>query len=366
MKSGILKNAVKPLRIGRSFASQSNWEALKTAVQFPAEKMEFPNQTSHHDPSSSIGKALNAIADQYSVKEAEMAYAFGYGSKVFSQGENVDISNSQIDMMFITREHPLKWHEKNIEKHRGDYSSLASLGAGAVTTVGKWGGGVYFNPFVDVTTPNGVEMELKYGVTSVETLCSDLLNWDTLYLAGRMQKPVAVVVDDPHVGVCQQVNLTNAIRLAIAMQNREKLTKHDLFLSIASLSYLGDPRVKLRGEDPNKVRNIVDNQYDQFDKLYSPVISQYLSQMVQVTDVDGGISVDVSKMPEMVSQLPEQFQRRMDSHLGRNVAEKAKKAVEKTVASAALVQSAKGIITAGVLRSWRYAKAKRLKYQQSQ
>lgn len=31
---------------------------------------------------------------------------------------------------------------------------------------------------------------IKYGVVSTQTLCEDLQTWKTLYLSGRMHKPV--------------------------------------------------------------------------------------------------------------------------------------------------------------------------------
>lgn len=35
---------------------------------------------------------------------------------------------------------------------------------------------------------------IKYGVVTMDHLCKDLIEWQTLYLSGRMHKPVSSVV----------------------------------------------------------------------------------------------------------------------------------------------------------------------------
>lgn len=35
---------------------------------------------------------------------------------------------------------------------------------------------------------------IKYGVVSTQTLCEDLTTWKTLYLSGRMHKPVRSLI----------------------------------------------------------------------------------------------------------------------------------------------------------------------------
>ena len=57
---------------------------------------------------------------------------------------------------------------------------------------------------------------IKYGVTTVDNLCSDLLNWKSLYLSGRMHKPIRIIKDDARVRLTQQVNLTSAVRTALS------------------------------------------------------------------------------------------------------------------------------------------------------
>jgi hypothetical protein len=60
-----------------------------------------------------------------------------------------------------------------------------------------------------------ISQTIKYGVTTIDNLCSDLLNWSTLYLAGRMHKPLRIIKDDARVRLTQQVNLTSAARAAL-------------------------------------------------------------------------------------------------------------------------------------------------------
>lgn len=108
---------------------------------------------------------------------------------------------------------------------------------------------------------------IKYGVTSIDNLCSDLLMWDSLYLAGRMHKPLRIIKDDARVRLTQQVNLTSALRFAL-LTLPSHFSETDLFTRIAGLSYEGDPRMLLPAENRAKVANIVSKQAPQFRELY--------------------------------------------------------------------------------------------------
>lgn len=112
---------------------------------------------------------------------------------------------------------------------------------------------------------------IKYGVTTVDNLCSDLLNWNTLYLAGRMHKPIRIIKDDPRVRLTQQVNLVSAARVALVTLP-ERFNSTELFERIAGFSYAGDPRMLLPAENRGKVANIVSAQKPQFTELYRPLL----------------------------------------------------------------------------------------------
>jgi translocator assembly and maintenance protein 41 len=131
-----------------------------------------------------------------------------------------------------------------------------------------WGAGMYYNPFITV---NGVM--IKYGVVHLDTLARDLSTWDTLYLAGRLQKPVKILRDDPRIRLANQVNLISALRTALLMLP-ETFTERQLYERIAGLSYMGDPRMHsmIASESPSKVSNIVGAQLPGFRQLYVPLI----------------------------------------------------------------------------------------------
>lgn len=114
---------------------------------------------------------------------------------------------------------------------------------------------------------------IKYGVTSVDTLSSDLLNWNTLYMAGRMHKPIRIinVTPNPRITLNQQVNLASAARHSLLLLP-EEFTEVELFERIAGLSYMGDPRMMLPAENRGKVKNIVSAQTAQFRELYQRLI----------------------------------------------------------------------------------------------
>ncbi|KAI0813585.1 mitochondrial matrix Mmp37 [Xylaria sp. FL0064] len=219
---------------------------------------------------------------------APIRYAFAYGSGVFPQSSGGTATEAEIkavhpkapaavqkaqngspkmiDFIFGVS-HTQHWHSLNLSQHRDHYSALGSLGSGAVSYVqDKWGAGVYFNPYVTV---DGIQ--IKYGVVNLDTLCRDLSEWDSLYLAGRLHKPVKILRDDPRVRLSNQINLLSALRTALLLLP-PTFTEQELYATIAGISYLGDPRMALPTENPKKVSNIVSHNMLNFRRLYAPLV----------------------------------------------------------------------------------------------
>lgn len=205
-------------------------------------------------------------------------YAFAYGSGVFSQAPGADQSKRMIDLI-VAVQNPVLWHERNMVVHPDHYPWIVRvLGSWSIRKFQNMGGGLWYNPYI--TTGDRV---VKYGVTSLDTLCNDLLDWNTLYIAGRLQKPVATLIDTTkgRVSLAMQVNLTSALRVAFLLLP-ERFSERDLYLTIAELSYLGDFRMNIPGgENANKIRNIVDNQVSWFRIMCADLIVRFGSVHVK-------------------------------------------------------------------------------------
>ncbi len=164
------------------------------------------------------------------------------------------------------------------------YSGLMRLlGSDAVAWLQEKGpgAGVWFNLGAQV---NG--QTIKYGCISIDALCRDMLDWETLYISGRTQKPVRILVDDARVRLSNQANLASALRTALLLLP-EAFTERELYECLAGLSYRGDFRMAV-GENPLKVRNIVAAQLPQFRKLYGGLVKSFWKTVHTVGETPGG------------------------------------------------------------------------------
>ncbi|KAI0161101.1 mitochondrial matrix Mmp37 [Hypoxylon sp. FL1284] len=367
---------------------------------------------------------------------APIRYAFAYGSGVFPQSTGGAATEAEIkaihpkapaavqkaqegspkmiDFIFGVS-YTQHWHSLNLMQHRDHYSRLGSLGSGAVSWVqDKWGAGVYFNPYVTV---DGVL--IKYGVVNIDTLCKDLSEWDTLYLAGRLHKPVKILRDDPRVRLANQINLLSALRTALLLLP-PTFTEQELYATIAGISYLGDPRMAFPTENPKKVANIVNHNMLNFRRLYAPLVESLpnvdyddpaCSKPDWITNTDAVLKLqqdmDPVKRGNMVRRLPkafrakvyfeyqkkfqiprlefnkmmeenkdedaDSFKRQQGGSFEQRVAQddpeslrqNVRGVIKKTINWPSTTQSIKGVITSGFGRSFRYMGEKMAKYREA-
>ncbi|OAK96210.1 mitochondrial import protein mmp37 [Phaeosphaeriaceae sp. SRC1lsM3a] len=359
-----------------------------------------------------------------------ITYAFAYGSGVFPQSpaSASRTTNSphpnppeailkwqkgggkMIDFVLVPR-FSQHFHSLNLRNHRDHYSFLGSLGSGVVSHVqDRYGAGVYFNPYITV---DGTM--IKYAVVNFQTLLRDLTEWDTLYLAGRLHKPVKILFEEPNIRVANQRNLLSAVRCSLLLLPTT-FTEKELYSTITGLSYQGDPRMQYGSENPKKISNIVNNQLRHFRYLYHDLImslpniryvddsATHKSGWMEDDNLDLKLEQDMDpeRRGNIVRRLPKKFRERVyfqyrgkfgisgreyqemlesakdedakgglkkqvagdfDKRIARenDVPQMVTKAINQTVKWPSSVQSVKGILTAGPERAWRYLQEKREK-----
>jgi hypothetical protein len=84
---------------------------------------------------------------------------------------------------------------------------------------------------------NGVQ-RIKYGVIQHSAALRDLLDWEFLYLAGRMHKPVATLTCCPRITEAQAQNQKAAVAAALLLLPQH-FTWERLLHTICGLSYQG-------------------------------------------------------------------------------------------------------------------------------
>lgn len=129
-----------------------------------------------------------------------------------------------LDFVFAVDD-PVTWHTMNLLQNRKHYSILKLLGPTIISSIqSNYGASVYYNTLVPVdgrvniiikqqrcaaalsawsvnaspkfsyeTNTSPLDQVIKYGVISTDALIDDLLHWKTMYVAGRLHKPVSIL-----------------------------------------------------------------------------------------------------------------------------------------------------------------------------
>ena len=339
--------------------SNLNLSRYRPIVLTLATKYSSSSTTTTSDP------FFSEILSKFPVQRS---LVFAYGSGVFRQEGHKDIKDNMTDFIFAVKDTE-QWHRENLAIHPNHYSSLARrMGPAAIKRCQEeWGARLYFNTLV----PWGKGM-IKYGVINRKDLLVDLVEWETLYVAGRLHKPVNIIEQEDTDNELQdglKMNLTNAMHTALLLLP-EKFTEEQLFLTIAGLSYTGDFRMVV-GEDRNKVSNIVRPQIDRCRELYMNTLkinAPYLH-------VGGGLfeqDMSIDRRMEHLRRVPSGVLNKvfgMDSKVKVDIeivrkkahpdfSNEISKAVGNVVTSVDKSQAAKGVLTAGVRKAVVYSLAK--------
>ncbi|KAI3893533.1 hypothetical protein MKW92_006004 [Papaver armeniacum] len=238
-------------------------------------------------------------------------FCCSYGSSLLPNNND---KSSMVDYIIGVSD-PLQWHDQNLKMNRNHYASgmMQFGGAKVITGVAESiGVGVHFNPYV-----TWEDRMVKYGVVRMHNLVQDLLNWESFYLSGRLQKPVHILADSIDI---ENLNLNN-LRAATSAALLLLPSEFNLYAKICSLSYMGDLRMFF-AEDKNKVKRIVQGQFDLFQKSYKPFIDEYAAKDLLRFSSSSDPKVQIAQdcgfpaTRSLVSSLPSSVRSGMGMRLG--------------------------------------------------
>ncbi|GMK57902.1 hypothetical protein CspeluHIS016_0407360 [Cutaneotrichosporon spelunceum] len=199
------------------------------------------------DEQARIYAQFRPVVDAF---DAPIDLAVAYGSGVVKQANKT--GPPPLTDFIITTPSTRAFHAINLKQHPSHYPLYARLiGPSALAWMtDKLGAGVWY-----VTMVKFGDLEVKYGILSTATLTRDLEQWETLYVAGRLHKPVLTL--ECNDSLSDSLAANNRAALSIALLNLpEQFTELELWEQVAGISYSGDPRMSVPGaENPEKARS---------------------------------------------------------------------------------------------------------------
>ena len=284
--------------------------------------------------------------------------AVAYGSGVYKQAGYKDGQRVMRDMIFGVG-NVIDFHQRILEERRSDYPA-ASRGKSAdqLAEITHRAAGMFYAPYVDFQNSEGEDLLLKWGVIDRGRLISDLENWDSLYAAGRLHKPVHTFVEDAEVAGAIKENRRSALLAALLMLP-ENFTEEELYAMISEISYIGDARRNpLLKWDTNKHIQVVGANPGGFRRIYADAIEEQGKNLVRLDGNRFQRNQEREFAEESFKSLPSGIHdrvrppKRFDDP--DNVANSVRKGISKTVFWPSIGQPLKGIHSAGMSGIWKY------------
>ena len=210
--------------------------------------------------------------------------AFAYGSGAIEQSgydyKRKSSSLPMVDLVFIV-EDPYKWHQQNLIINPDHYTPPFPLFSPIIAFIEEnVGAGIWYNTFIPMNVKSFPDRQMKYGVISMRQFKFDLTHWAYLYISGRLHKPVHMIKSSKLIDSMIEINRNYAFRTALLLLPK-LFNEYDLYVRIASISYLGDFRMTVGGENPRKVYNLV----TPIIPIYREIYKNQLNELKSIVDL---------------------------------------------------------------------------------
>lgn len=282
----------------------------------------------------------------------EVVDIIGYGSGVKNQEGYTDDIKRQIDLI-LTVNDIYEFHKLNFKKYPNIYSNIGIKLIKHVNSIGT-----------DINYVSNIDYKnntYKIGVINKNDLSKDLITWDNMYMAGRCQKPISTLKIRDKVKNEIIYNRLNALKIALLLNHNKTITEQELYETICSLSYIGDIRMTMHCENPDKIKNIVNGSKIEFREIYNEVNDNLFDIKNNI------ISTNTDKILSSILDIPESLLKYLHKHMDLNninideLNNNIINYLKITNFKSSIAQPIKSIIINGTEKSLNYLKEKRKK-----
>ena len=282
----------------------------------------------------------------------EIVDIIGYGSGVKNQEGYTDDIKRQIDLI-LTVNDIYEFHKLNFKKYPNIYSNIGIKLIKHVNSIGT-----------DINYVSNIDYKnntYKIGVINKNDLSKDLITWDNMYMAGRCQKPISTLKIRDKVKNEIIYNRLNALKIALLLNHNKTITEQELYETICSLSYIGDIRMTMHCENPDKIKNIVNGSKIEFREIYNEVNDNLFDIKNNI------ISTNTDKILTSILDIPDSLLKYLHKHMDLNninideLNNNIINYLKITNFKSSIAQPIKSIIINGTEKSLNYLKEKRKK-----
>ena len=282
----------------------------------------------------------------------EVVDIIGYGSGVKNQEGYTDDIKRQIDLI-LTVNDIYEFHKLNFKKYPNIYSNIGIKLIKHVNSIGT-----------DINYVSNIDYKnntYKIGVINKNDLSKDLITWDNMYMAGRCQKPISTLKIRDKVKNEIIYNRLNALKIALLLNHNKTITEQELYETICSLSYIGDIRMTMHCENPDKIKNIVNGSKIEFREIYNEVNDNLFDIKNNI------ISTNTDKILNSILDIQDSLLKYLHKHMDLNninideLNNNIINYLKITNFKSSIAQTIKSIIINGTEKSLNYLKEKRKK-----
>lgn len=274
----------------------------------------------------------------------------GYGSGVIPQDKSNPNDKKELDLIVVVDDLQ-QWLDENMQMHPEEFTA-ATLKFFKKATLQQLEKGA---PIVYFSKDCYKEQYIKRGIISKEQFLSSCYNRTSSYVPFRMEKVTELIkCEDKQIYDALVYDHRITLMLGLLMLPKENHNLYDLITCICTMSFLGDFRMRIHCEDPNKIKNIVNKQFEYFCHDYENVNYGYYTMKN-----DSEFVVNYDKIRKDFNILPGVIKFALKNYsINEDNVSSIKKELEEFFIDEAIRenfrQMVKGIKTTGVKKSFVY------------